>query len=512
MMTGLAKSPDDRASVPPAGIVARSIGGSTLLSVIVGWLALDQILLLRFLGIASPGLLLAGIAGSGLLIVLVHKGAQRLGPIPLGRVIICLAVAFAILLLGGEGRLFYANIDWQVRDAVLRDMAIHPWPFAYMFDGQPTLLRAPIGMYLLPAVAWKAGGFAAGTVMLVVQNTILLGCLLALGSLLFETAQGRILALVTMLAFGGIDIIGVILSGRPFVDHLEGWSPGLQYSSNITLAFWVPQHAVAGWLAGLLYLLHRNSRLELGSFLAVLPLTALWSPLALIGALPWATLAGIQSLMAGRLRIRDIAIPGVATLLVLPALAYLSAAGDNVGIRPYLTEPWLYMLSLEIEVLPWLIPAIALRARSSHGKIVLFLMAAILALLPLVQIGWSNDLMMRGAIPSQAILGLLTADVLARTPDWHRRGWHWYLSAMLALSAITGLFEIRRAIILPAVGGGTCTFFKAWDQKFSHYPKGSYLASINKVPSWLVGRDVALVPIVEPERCWTTPWIPTSGV
>lgn len=49
---------------------------------------------------------------------------------------VCLGVAAALLTLGGEGRLFYDNIDWRVRHAVLRyavlrDVAVHPWAFAF---------------------------------------------------------------------------------------------------------------------------------------------------------------------------------------------------------------------------------------------------------------------------------------------------------------------------------------------------------------------------------------------
>ena len=43
----------------------------------------------------------------------------------MARIATCFAIGFILLLLGREGRLFYANVDWQVRDAILRDMTVH---------------------------------------------------------------------------------------------------------------------------------------------------------------------------------------------------------------------------------------------------------------------------------------------------------------------------------------------------------------------------------------------------
>lgn len=501
-----AASPEMQIEAQHSKRLGWAVNGGTLLAVIAAFLALDQLLLLAYLGIAALMLLLPGLAGTVWLTLLVRRGGAGLGRIPVTRLALCLLAALIVLVLGGEGRLFYANIDWQVRDAVLRDMAVNPWPFAYVVDGTPTLLRAPIGMYLLPALAWKAGGAAAGTAALTLQNTFLLGGLLALGSVLFETMRGRILALVAMIAFGGLDILGVVLTRQPLLDHLEGWSPGLQFSSNITLAFWVPQHALAGWIAGLLYMLTRTDRVRLGTFLAIVPLTALWSPLAMIGALPWAALAGIQSVLKRQLSIADVLLPALATLLAIPAFAFLAAAGDDVGIRPYSVYLPIYLICLAIEVLPWMVPALALCRRSPFGWAAPITAAAVLLVIPFIQIGWSIDFMMRGSIPSQTVLGLIVADILARTTDWQTRGWHWCIAVMLAFASVTGFHEVRRAITLSPIGGGTCTFFKAWDQQFAQFPKSSYLAPLPKMPHWLVGPGLTAVAINEPEKCWDRPW------
>jgi hypothetical protein len=102
--------------------------------------------------------------------------------------------------------------------------------------------------------------------------------------------------------------------------------------------------------------------------------------------------------------------------------------------------------------------------------------------IPQAQIGWSIDLMMRGAIPSQTVLAVLVAEILVASPGWKTAGRHWWLAGALALAACTGVSEISRAFRFAPVGHGRCSFFKAWDQGFARYPKGSYLAP-GKVPA-----------------------------
>ncbi|GAO56026.1 hypothetical protein [Novosphingobium sp. MD-1] len=489
-----------------------SLPGHWLLGMFAGWLAADLVLLSAFLGFTSPLLLGLQALASSLLVFGLTRGARQIGPIPLRRIGLCVAIAFVLLLLGGEGRLFYANIDWQVRDAVLRDMAIHPWPFAYLYQGEPFLLRAPIGMYLLPAIAWKAWGETAGGLTLLIQNALLLGGLLALASPLFDSRRGRWIALIVALCFGGLDIVGNAIVGPRFIDHLEGWLPGFQFSSFITLAFWVPQHALAGWLCGLLFLLWRVGKLDIGVFLAVVPLTALWSPLSMIGALPWAALAGVEALRQGTLSWRSLVLPLGASVLSLPALAYLGMAGDNVGIRLYAYDFPRYALFEALETLPWLVPVMAASPQSRFGRHAATLAGVVMLVIPQAQIGWSIDLMMRGAIPSQTVLAVLVAEILAASPGWKTAGRHWWLAGALALAACTGVSEINRAFRFAPVGHGRCSFFKAWDQGFARYPKGSYLAPLGKVPPRLLGQHVSIVPVVEPDACWEGVWRRPVGV
>ena len=63
--------------------------------------------------------------------------------------------------------------------------------------------------------------------------------------------------------FSGLDIIGSLLDDGPrfrtdwnITTHLEWWAGKYQYSSMTTQLFWVPNHALGGWL--IIGLLFRN--------------------------------------------------------------------------------------------------------------------------------------------------------------------------------------------------------------------------------------------------------------
>lgn len=504
-MATLASAP--MIALPRDGLLARRVPATALLGALVGWMACDLLLLCRFLGLASPWLYGGWAALTATLFWLWTLPRRRdLHAEPtIATLLSCLGIAALLMLLGGEGRFFYANPDWQVRDAVLRDMVIHPWPFVY---ASGDLLRAPIGMYLVPALAGKAWGQHGADLALLTQNSLVLGLLLTIGSSLFEGRRRKAIALAVFLAFSGLDVLGQLMAGHAAglaaTAHLEGWGP-TQFSSTITLAFWVPQHAIAGWLGALGILLWRAGRLRLGPVLMLPPLTALWSPLGAMGCLPFIAYACWHDLRHRRVAVSDLILPALATMIALPTLLYLAAAGDRVGIRFFPIAPALYLLFLAIEVLPFLLIAFAGR-RARFGGPLLAIGAGSLLIMPLIQIGWSDDFAMRASIPALAILALHLADGLGG--DWptvqrHKAA----LIGLLAIGSVTGMTEIARALTFPTTPPPQCGFARAWDETFSAWPKDSYLAPLRRVPE-------AIRPVA-PSRaapdtagaCFAWPWI-----
>lgn len=487
--------------------VEPSVPARWLLVALAGVLAADVVLLQPFLGLGwgpawalVAAVLLAGVARA------VRGWEDRVGWRTLA---CCFGIALVLLMLGGEGRLFHANLDWRVRDAVLRDMAVNPWPFAYTFRGAPEVLRAPLGMYLLPALAMKRWGQAAGDGTLLLQNAVVLALILALGATLFVR---RWTALIVFVAFSGLDIVGGWLAslqtGRPISDHLESWASPLQYTAHLTQLFWVPQHAFAGWIGALSFALWRERKAPLGVFLALVPLTILWSPLGAAGAIPFAILAGMVALVRRELRPIDVALPALACLLVVPVLLYLSADTATVGARPVGLRASVYIAFVALEVVPLLLIARWSVGARPLGRITLALVAGLLLFLPLGQVGWASDFVMRVSIAPLALLALMVADAVIAA-----RGARLAIAVLvLGAGAVTGWHEVRRAIVFPRSPAPRCTFYHAWGPGPA-WQKSTYLAAVARLPAPIRPGSVTPVADTDPPRCWDGRWpVPTGAM
>lgn len=488
-----------------------------LLAALLAFLAVQNLLMWRFLDFAPRWAYVLSAAAVALLCVATTRAVGGLAPPAptLRTVAVCAPVALLLFLLGGEGRVFYANFDWQVRDAVLRDVIVHPWPFAYEELGSEAVLRAPIGMYLIPALAGKMFGLMAADIVLLIQNVLFATTLLTLASTLFESRRTKMLALAVFLAFSGLDVIGQLLvslrSGTPVPDHLEPWASGLQFSSHVTQAFWVPQHALAGWCGAVLFLLWKSGRIRIGVMGAFLPLLMLWSPLAIIGMIPFAAYAGAEALLGRKIGIADILLLLATALLSIPALLYLSAAGESVGLRFVPIPLKLYFLFEATEVLPYLMAVMLIRSRHRFGGATLAMVAAVLLIIPFWRIGESVDLMMRGSIPALAILSVLVAEALGE-PAGHRL--HQALRGLLGfavlLGGITGFFEIRRSLIYLPVPRTQCSLPTVWDRQVgisSTFSKTTYFAPIRSLPPSMRPEGPAMARTAnDPAQCWGRAW------
>lgn len=407
-----------------------------------------------------------------------------------------------LLLLGGEGRLFYAPTDWQVRGAVLRDLTLYPWPFVYGVHAEPDLLRAPLGMYLLPAMAGKwLGGPRAAELALLAQNALVLTGLFAIGASWFETARKRWIAVLIFVGFSGMDAIGQLLAGQPLAMNPERWNLAV-YSANISQIFWVPLHGFAGWIGAALYLLWRMRGMRIGWFLAPLPLLALWSPLALMGLLPFAAHAGIDALMRRRIALADVVMPAAASAIALPALLYLASGSGAVGGGAAIL-PLNHYLSLELlEVAPYLLGLWFIGRDTRFGGVAtLSLITAMLLLMPYGQIGSSNDFVMRASPPALAILALMTIDRLLRPRRPGEALWRGVMTGALVIGLNTPAFELWHAVSLPRGPQILCSYFGVVPGGYE-----TYVTPASRVSPLIAPAHPAVIVPHDPARCWSGPW------
>lgn len=389
-------------------------------------------------------------------------GTPKLTVTPL-QLSVAICTACVWVLLGGIGHFFFANPDWHVRDAVLHDLVVSTWPVGYgLQDGMDSLLRAPVAFYLPAALFGKLAGLYAAHLTLLVWAAM--GCALFLMQVLSLTpSRPSAVFVVTavIVFFSGLDIVGCLLNDGPrfrsdwnITTHLEWWAGKFQYSSMTTQLFWVPNHALGGWITmGLI--LRNERRVAIDALLPILVVAlALWSPLTAVGVVPFVLLK------IGTSIVRQHSLTALAPTVLGPALVVgvvvaaflvldpggipsgLSTSGKRSDLAMDLAQQAQFFL-LEAGFLG---AALLWIQRSPQTVLAL----VILALLPIANFGPGNDLVMRASIPSLVALaiGASLALVQDSTEKFDLRK-KVLLGGLLALGATTAVEEIARAVIVP---------------------------------------------------------------
>ncbi len=482
-----------------------------LASVLVGLFAFDNLLLLAFLGKLTPVIAVVGGALITCLVALIMREERSSDPpvrISVRTLATCCAVAAVLLILGGEGRFLYSNFDWQVRDAVLADMGGNRWPYAYGINGTPRVLRAPIGMYLIPALVGGASQ-AGRDLALLAANSVMFGLLLALATPLFEARSQR-MALAIFVFFSGLDVVGtaIITATGHYAsfEHLERWMNARQYSSTITQLFWVPQHAFAGWAAAVFYLLWRRGLMGPASFVAVIPLSALWSPLALLGVIPFAAFAGVRLLVTRHVNIALIGIAVLSLALTMPALVYLVADSGQIASGFQWDGLARYAAFIVLEAGLFLGLVWVLRVPANLDRPTFAIVTIALLLIPLYGIGDGEDFMMRASIMPLAILSYFVATAITvASPDSRVR---LVLLAVLLIGAVTGLKEVVRVVGTRASPPPRCALPDVWTKTSERIsPISIYVAQVTALPAWLTPDTLVIIARTPAgQRCWDRDW------
>lgn len=360
-------------------------------------------------------------------------------------------VALAWTALAGVGHFFYANLDWVIRDAVLRDLVATPWPPMYGMDGPANMiLRAPVGFYLPVAAVGSLVGLRAADFLLYVWAAFGLALVLLAAITLFRTRRERLLCGVVMIAFGGLDVLGFpLMFGRPaeLGQHIEWWASFAQYSANSTLMFWVPNHALPAWLGLLMVLRHWRTR-ELADVTLLLAASIpLWSPLSAFGLVPFFLIGlnwrrDLGALLAVRSGLPFLALAAVVARYVTMDTQAI-ARGWAIDMFASASMFWFVYSAfclLEFGILALLLA----RLRAFDLKVSVGVL--ILLLLPFYHFGPGNDLVTRCSIPALAVLALAAVRPLAATDRPLARA---LLALVLVVGAVGAAQEPERALLMP---------------------------------------------------------------
>lgn len=446
------------------GLAVRHVSAASLvylalpnLIFVMGWLRWELaatcagLILVPIFSLRSVLSAFAGEDGDG--------GARYLPP---RQVVVVIVIACALLLLSGVGGVGYQENDWLKHNALLKDLIEHPWPVFYQgrdYDLPLTYYFA----YLLPAaLAGKIGGWVVANQILFLWTWI--GLVLALLWATLLIRPGSVLAPVIFVAFSGLDIVGTPITnpGRLSAggwDHVEWWAAQWQYSSNVTLLYWVPHQALAAWIAmGLILWARRGpiGRPRVAFLVALLPL---WSPFVTLGVLLYV----IADFFAGRgwlqRALSYCTMTNLCGLLLLLLYALFFGSRLNAGSLPVLDAPTPHGLiffaprepagwSAVLAQLPLFclfefgFYALALAGtaviRAGHARSVFVVTVASLCLLPLYRYGHNNDAVMRVSIPALFVLCVLVGRALLDPTTAKLR--------RMALAALLGLGSLATVI------------------------------------------------------------------
>lgn len=377
-------------------------------------------------------------------------------------ILACIWAAFS-----GGAHFFYANTDWRTRDSVYADLILSAWPPSYgLQDGTPLVLRTAMGYFLPPALLASLAGIRLAPAILFAWTAI--GIALFLLLIPSPRRFGWRLFLVGLLVvfFSGMDYPAIVLihGHLPIFPLPLEWWRAWTYTSLTGQLFWAPNHALALWIGTALFYRHRSDSVLPALGLVLLPLLLLWTPFAVIGLLPWFfwgiaraypsarfALLGttpVQWMLAVILATIVIALFSRSGSAVSYALAEpVSAAAPPGGMFARLDQAagYIQFVAFEFGLL-----VLLLRPRLPEMRQALTIAASVLLLLPLIRIGPSNDWLLRVSTPSLLILMLLTLAELDIPSQEIRHSLRTaVLIGVLALGAVTPIFEFSRAILWP---------------------------------------------------------------
>lgn len=349
------------------------------------------------------------------------------------------AVTLTLLYVSGTGGLGHQQNDWEKHNAILADLVERGWPVVYTEgDGDAGAFRLTyyLAYYLPAAVVGRLFGLLAAHLALFAWTFLGLWLAAMWVMRLVGTASWLVWAAWFMLS--GMDAVGMVLRGGGDWTFMEWWPALGQYSSNVSLLVWVPQHMLPGWIGAGLIVSRAEERGDASVAALAAALTGLWSPFTTIG------LAILGLIVVARTRWRSVlSAPNVlgAAPLLLVAVTYLSSieAGDLPRGWNFLRfDSWWFLkvwpatLILEFgfyaALAYWLLrqPRGVLRPEWCRAWTVTALVT--LTLLTFYRIGMANDFMMRTSIPVLFVLWIAVLRVLIAE---YGQGPRWQASVLL---------------------------------------------------------------------------------
>ena len=361
------------------------------------------------------------------------------------------AIIVLWLFLSGAGGFSYQNADYLKHNGIFYDLVNFNWPVNYQGEtGNTYYLCYYLAYYLVPSFVGKVTNISFGYAFSFLWA--LLGLWLVANWILKLTQNKSLWIILFFILFSGLDIFGtlltkfaVIIDGVP---HLEWWAgyDFWQYSSNTSLLYWVPQHAIGSWLTTslLLSLLQYKKDGQIPA-IYIFAISCLWSNFLLLGLFPVMAVLFFKNGFRRFFNLKSV-IPSLGILIPI-TFYYLgnqyphshAFIWEQHELQDILPKYLLFCL-LEFGVFTFFIFT-HIQNLNKDDKILCIATIVTLLLIPFYRFGQYNDLAMRASIPSLLILQI----VLLKLWNFYSRQFKIVLVIALILGSITPLSEIARS-------------------------------------------------------------------
>jgi len=374
-------------------------------------------------------------------------------------------IAISALILGwnyfsGVGYFSYQNADWEKHNAILLDLIHKDWPVTY------TIIRGGTHSYNL--VYYLAYYLPIAVIGKIVQAKFavtyfaytwnVIATALAVAWLFRFTGGVSVLVVCGFIFFSGLDIVPFYMKhlSPSSAQHIEAWTGVgmLQFSSNSTTLYWVPQHGFGAWLGTSLVLHQYLKKNDSRNTLFYWALSLFWSPFIFIGQFLFVALDLIYKKCTKLISFQNI-VGGGITIVIL-GLFYSSRSVSNkieFFTLQQLADNWyLFLVFITLEFLVYL-PFIAWIFRTGVEKRYRYLCVPLIGNVigaMIFHLGAYNDFCMRVSLPGLFILQILLFKnfVPFGGTQW-RRVANVLLIAVLIVGAQTSIREIYRGVAGP---------------------------------------------------------------
>jgi len=297
--------------------------------------------------------------------------------------------------------------------------------------------------YLSAAVVGKLLGWKAANLALFAYSW--LGTLLALMLVrIYMRERGYFVTSIVFIGicfFGGMDYVWNSLF-RFTADRSEMWLSPLHYFSHTRNLFWSPQHCLPTWLIiGIILNRRQISPLLMRVFPLVAASMLLWSPLCLIGLIPFVlTIVEYYWKEWFGLSLEN----GLAGFTFLLLAAFIVSNDFSFGIiyAPSKIENFWIKYSLFVLVEFGLMASIFIfsnRGAFKYGALTISLV--LLLLIPLIMLGRWNDWCIKLSMPSLFVLSVFVIKHLIWLIINNRRG-AMFTGLFFCLCALTSIEEL----------------------------------------------------------------------